>query len=58
MHVNGELSLIMSRPPGSFVKGYSHQLFVDGRRHLVSRDISHEDPIQADALSFLPSDLR
>jgi hypothetical protein len=40
-HIQGELALIMSRPPETYASGYLHQLWVDGRLHLVrfSQDI-------------------
>ncbi|KAK2787586.1 hypothetical protein FQN53_005036 [Emmonsiellopsis sp. PD_33] len=34
-HVNGELAVVASQPPETYVSGYLHQLFVDGRLHLV-----------------------
>ncbi|KAK4107928.1 hypothetical protein N656DRAFT_784690 [Canariomyces notabilis] len=35
-HIQGELALIMSRPPETYASGYLHQLWVDGRLHLAS----------------------
>ncbi|KAK3311562.1 uncharacterized protein B0T15DRAFT_79786 [Chaetomium strumarium] len=35
-HIEGELALIMSRPPQDYASGYMHQFWVDGRLHLAS----------------------
>ncbi|KAL2814826.1 hypothetical protein BJX63DRAFT_192432 [Aspergillus granulosus] len=35
VHNAGDLALIASRSPYSFVSGYAHQLFCDGRTHLT-----------------------
>ncbi|SPN99696.1 uncharacterized protein DNG_02547 [Cephalotrichum gorgonifer] len=35
-HLIGELAIIMSYPPETYTSGYMHQLFVDGRLHLIS----------------------
>lgn len=34
-HIHGELALIMSRVPQDYTEGYMHQLWGDGRLHLV-----------------------
>ncbi|KAK2795132.1 hypothetical protein FQN51_000551 [Onygenales sp. PD_10] len=38
-HVNGELAVVASQPPETYVSGYLHQLFVDGRLHLTTSAI-------------------
>ncbi|RDW84254.1 hypothetical protein BP6252_01844 [Coleophoma cylindrospora] len=38
-HALGEKAIILSRTPESFMTRYSHQLFVDGRLHLIIADI-------------------
>ncbi|KAL3448954.1 hypothetical protein BJX65DRAFT_52384 [Aspergillus insuetus] len=35
VHNAGDLALVASRSPYSFISGYSHQLFCDGRTHLT-----------------------
>jgi len=37
-HIHGELALVTSQPPGTYISGYPHQFYVDGRFHLVSSD--------------------
>jgi hypothetical protein len=36
-HNAGDVALITSRSPYSFMTGYAHELFADGRANLVSR---------------------
>ncbi|KAK2809698.1 hypothetical protein FQN50_003543 [Emmonsiellopsis sp. PD_5] len=38
-HVNGELAVVTSQSPETYVSGYLHQLFVDGRLHLTTSAI-------------------
>ncbi|KAG5290110.1 GAL4-like Zn(II)2Cys6 (or C6 zinc) binuclear cluster DNA-binding domain protein [Histoplasma ohiense] len=35
-HVNGELAIMTSQPPETYISGYLHQFFVDGRLHLTT----------------------
>ncbi|KAL2854266.1 hypothetical protein BJY01DRAFT_43834 [Aspergillus pseudoustus] len=35
VHNTGDLALVASRSPYSFISGYAHQLFCDGRTHLT-----------------------
>ncbi|PGH05403.1 hypothetical protein GX51_02927 [Blastomyces parvus] len=35
-HINGELAIMTSQPPETYISGYLHQFFVDGRLHLTT----------------------
>ncbi|KAL2371726.1 hypothetical protein RJ035_002320 [Blastomyces gilchristii] len=35
-HINGELAIVTSQPPETYISGYLHQFFVDGRLHLTT----------------------